>query len=288
MSPLLSPLPSVDAYVAHFTRRPLPVLRRTVRELDALRADPERAGGRQIAAIVLDDPLMTMRLLTYIETHRRQSQNHDITTIERAVMMIGIEPFFRLFDSSPTVEDALKDHPRALVGVLKVITRARHISGLAREFAVMRHDLDVQEITVAASLHEATEIICWIHAPGLTEQVYALQTADRRLRSADAQRQVFGVTAGELQLGLIRAWRLPRLLMQLLDDSQQNDPRVRTVSLAARIARHLARGWDDPGLPDDIDELEALLRVSRETLLKRLGAPDDARGYLLAPPHASE
>ena len=291
MSQLLAPLPSVEAYVAHFSQQALPVLRRTVRELDALRADPERAGSRQIATIVLSDPLMTMRMLTHIETHRGQSQNHDITTIERAVMMIGLEPFFRIFDDLPTVEEALKEHPRALVGVLRIVARARRVAELAREFAVMRHDLDVQEITVAATLHEATDIVCWIHAPALTAQVYALQADDRRMRSAHAQRQVFGVTAGEIQLGLIRAWRLPGLLVQLLDDSLQNDARVRTVKLAARVTRHLARGWDDPGLPDDIAELEALLRVQRETLLKRLGAPDDARDRLLpstsTPPETS-
>lgn len=284
MSQLLAPLPSVEAYVAHFSQQALPVLRRTTRELDALRADPDRAGSRQIAAIVLSDPLMTMRLLTYLETHRRKSQNHDITTIERAVMMIGLEPFFSIFNDLPTVEDALKEQPRALVGVLRTIARARRVAELAREFAVMRHDLDVQEITVAATLHEATEIVCWIHAPALTAQVYALQAADHRMRSAHAQRQVFGVTAGGIQLGLIRAWRLPGLLVQLLDDSLQDDPRVRTIKLAARTTRHLARGWDDPGVPDDIAELEALLRVPRETLLKRLGAPDDARERLLSSP----
>ena len=286
MSQLLAPLSSVDAYVAYFSQRALPVLRRTVRELNVLRTDPDRAGSRQIAAIVLSDPLMTMRLLTHLETHRRESQNHDITTIDRAVMMIGVEPFFRLFKHLPTVEETLKEHPRALVGVLRIIARARRVAELAREFAVIRHDLDVQEIIVAAALHEATDIVCWIHAPGLTEQVYALQTADHRMRSADAQRQVFGVTAGEIQLGLIRAWRLPGLLVQLLDDSLQNDPRVRTVALAARITRHLARGWADPGLPDDIAELETLLRTPRETLLKRLGAPDDALSRLMAAPPA--
>lgn len=284
MSQLVSPLPTVDDYVAHFSHEPLPVLRRTVRELDALRADMDRVGGRQIAAVVLSDPLMTMRVLTHLETHRRQSQNHDITTIERAVMMLGVDPFFRLFDQLPTVEDALKASPQALLKVLRVIARARRAADLAREFAIARHDLDVQEITVAAALHEATEIVCWIFAPTLTERVYTLQLADRTLRSGDAQRQVFGVTAAEIQLELIRAWRLPALLVQLLDPSLKDDPRVRTVMLATRTARHLARGWDDAGLPDDLADLEALLRVPRESLLARLGAPEEARARLLTPP----
>ena len=168
--------------------------------------------------------------------------------------------------------------------VLRVIARARRAADLAREFAIARHDLDVQEITVAATLHEATEIVCWVFAPALTERVYALQLADRTLRSADAQRRVFGVTAAEIQLELIRAWRLPALLVQLLDPSLKDDPRVRTVMLATRTARHLARGWDDAGLPDDLADLEALVRLPRESLLARLGAPEEARARLLAPP----
>ena len=43
MSQLLAPLPSVEAYVAHFSQQTLPVLRRTVHELDALGVDPDRA-----------------------------------------------------------------------------------------------------------------------------------------------------------------------------------------------------------------------------------------------------
>ena len=281
MSQLLAPLTSVDAYVAHFSQQPLPVLRHTVRALDALRAEPDQVSARQISTIVLSDPLLTMRLLTHIESHRPPSQNRDITTIERAVMMMGVEPFLRQFDALPTVEDSLKAHPRALVGVLKLIARARRVADLAREFAVMRHDLNVQEITVAALLYEATSIVCWIYAPSLTEKVIALQAADRQLRTVAAQRQVFGVTAGEIQLELIRAWCLPGLLVQLLDESLQDDARVRTVILAARLARHLAHGWDDAGLPDDLTDLEALLHVPREVLLKRLGAPEDAYARLL-------
>ena len=38
-------------------------------------------------------------MLIHIETHRRARQNHDITTIERAIMMMGISPFLREFSA---------------------------------------------------------------------------------------------------------------------------------------------------------------------------------------------
>ena len=93
-------------------------------------------------------------------------------------------------------------------------------------------------------------------------------------------------SAAELQLALIRAWHLPELLVTLLDDSQQDNPRVRTIQLAADFARHLAHGWEDPALPDDLAALEALLHLSREPLLHRLGVPEDMRARFLPPPAA--
>ena len=133
MSLLQHPLPSVQAYVQAFSDAPLPVLRHTVRAFNALRESGENVGARHLSAVVIADPLMTMRLLTHLERHRRQSQNHDITTIERAIMMMGVEPFFTAFADLPTVEDALAAHPRALIGVLKVIARARRAADYARE-----------------------------------------------------------------------------------------------------------------------------------------------------------
>ena len=63
--PLLpSPLPPPQPH-RRLHRAGLPVLRHTVRAFEELRsADPARA--REIAAVVLADPLMTLRLLTHL------------------------------------------------------------------------------------------------------------------------------------------------------------------------------------------------------------------------------
>lgn len=273
MALLCAPLGSVDAYAEFFTRQEVPVLRHTVRELQALRAEQSSVSARRVAAVVLSDPLMTLRLLTYLETHRGAAQNHDITTIDRAIMMIGITPFFERFTGLPTVEDALCDHPQALVGVLRVIGRARKAAHYARDWAIVRHDLDVDEITVAALLYEVTEIVCWIYAPTLTQRVYEIQKADPALRSAAAQRAVFGATERSMQAALVGAWRLPELLVTLMDEAHAEHPRVRNVRLAACFARHVALGWDNPALPEDIAQIERLIHLGREQLLLRLGTP---------------
>jgi hypothetical protein len=37
---------------------------------------------------------------------------------------------------------------------------------------------------------------------------------------------------------------------------------VRNVLLAIRLARHSAKGWDNPALPDDITDLSHLLNMA--------------------------
>jgi HD-like signal output (HDOD) protein len=224
-----------------------------------------------IASVILQDPMMTLRVLAYIESHRRKSQTADITTIERALMMIGIEPFFREFQNLPLIEESLKPYPKALLGLLKVIARARHASRWAREWALVRHDLDLDEITVATLLYDVAEVLMWSFAPQLALQVRDMQVSDRTLRSVVAQEMVYKVNLPELQLELAQIWHLPELLSTLMDRNNAENPRVRNVTLAVDLARHSANGWDDAALPDDYSAIEDLLHVSHETLMQKLG-----------------
>jgi HD-like signal output (HDOD) protein len=271
-----APYPDLETWVAYFRAAQLPVLRHTLNELDRLRDNAEQVNGRILSGIILQDPLMTLRVLAYIEAHRGKSQTADITTIERALMMIGVGPFFRDFDKLPLVEEQLKAHPKALLGLLKVIARARHAAHWAREWAVIRHDLDIDEITVATLLHDVAETLMWCFAPSLALQVKDMQTRDRTLRSAIAQQQVYNVELEPLQLALAKVWHLPELLATLMDHNNAEHPRVRNVALAIDLARHSANGWDDAALPDDFAAIEDLLHISHDTLMRKLHLDDDA------------
>lgn len=199
---LKRPLPSLESWVNYFSQTDIPVLKRTARELSRLRENEENVTGRQVATTILHDPLMTLRVLAYIEAARRKSQTADITTIDRAVMMIGITPFFTRFESLPLVEVSLKEYPQALLGLLRVISRARQASLYARDWAILRHDLDIEEITVAALLHDTAEILLWCFAPALMLNIRDQQMENPSLRSAAAQQAVLGICVTGLQLAL--------------------------------------------------------------------------------------
>jgi HD-like signal output (HDOD) protein len=271
MSEENSSLLDLQGWVAYFGKANIPVLRHTEEQLAGLRANAGKANARAISSVILHDPMMVLRVLAYIEAKRSKSRLTDITTIERSLMMIGMEPFFNDFQQLPMVEVRLKNHPRALLGLLKVIVRARKATHWAREWAVSRHDLDVDEICVATLLYDFAEILMWCFAPGLAVQVVDRQKADRSLRSNDIQTEVFGAPLYQIKQALAEAWHLPDLLISLMDPQKAEHPRVRNVKLAVDLARHSANGWDDAALPDDFKAIEDLLHLSHEKLMHKLG-----------------
>ncbi len=270
------PFETLESWVTYFNSVEIPILRQTRRRLEEARQNIDRITGRDIAAIVLQDPLLAIRVLAYIQPVRGKHLQSDITTIANAVMMLGVEPFFRRFESPQTVEGLLKDEPQALLGVLHVIRRVQRASRYAYDWAFERHDWNVEEVALAALLHDLAEILLWCFAPRLAIEIRRRQQADRALRSVVAQQQVLGIRVFDLQRALCNTWHLPELLKVLMDDANAEKPRVRNVVLAVNLARHSANDWNDPALPDDFSAIEKLLHIDRDTLLGKLAIPDEA------------
>jgi HD-like signal output (HDOD) protein len=269
------------------------VLRHTARKLDEMREKIDRVNGRDVANVVLQDPLMTVKVLTYIQPFAGKSLRSEITTIASAVMMVGVEPFFEKFKDLITVEQMLKTEPQSMLGTLQLIRRVQRAAHYAREWAMWRQDINVEEVTIATLLHDLTEVLLWCFAPKLAIDIRDLQKNDRSLRSTVAQEQVLGIQLIDLQLALCRAWHLPQLLSNLMDPAQANQPRIRNVLLATDLARHSANGWNDAALPDDFIALEKLLHLNRDSLIERLKLTEEEKAALppmplMPPPDAPE
>jgi HD-like signal output (HDOD) protein len=181
--------------------------------------------------------------------------------------MLGITPFFRDFGPQPTVEQRLADQPAALAGLRAVLQRSDRAARFALAFAIHRQDHDAALIHEATLLHDFAEMLLWVHAPALALAVQQRLASEPGLRSADAQQAVLGISLSDLQQDLMKAWRLPELLVQISSDQDSHLTQVRNVQLAIRLARHSAQGWDNPALPDDLAAIGTLLNLAPEPVL---------------------
>jgi HD-like signal output (HDOD) protein len=248
----------------------IPVLRRTVEELARLRENEDRLVARDISRVLLHDPMFTVRVLRLLQAQRRSGRPTEITTVEHALMMLGVSPFFRHFDELPAVESTLAQYPLALEGLMQVVNRARHAALYARDWAGLRHDIESDEVVIAALLHDLAEMLLWCFAPELALRIQELLRRDRALRSGAAQRSVLGFTLLDLQMALIAEWKLPALLQSLMDDAHAALPRAVNVLLAVDLARHSAHGWDDPALPDDYAAIQKFLNLPQQEVVERI------------------
>lgn len=264
----------LEHWVAVLTRADLPVLKQTARDLAALREDDRRLNTYSIAEVITRDPIMTVKLLRYLQQNKHKKQTAEVVQVEQVLLMLGIEPFFSKVAPHPLVEDVLKSHIAALPPALRAVHRSLRASEYARDWAVQLRDLHYEEVHIAALLYDIAEILMWCFAPGPMLEIRNIQQKDRTLRSHDVQRQVLGFELVELQRELAVQWGLPQLLSTLMNDSCSNQPRVRNVVLAVNLARHSANGWDDAALPDDFKDIGELLRMPAEQVMVMLEAEE--------------
>lgn len=268
----MSEIKGLEHWISVLTHADLPVLKHTARDLSALRADDKRLNTHSITEIIARDPMMTAKLLRYLQQHKSKAQTAEVVQVEQALLMLGIEPFFNNITLQPLAEEMLKSHVVALPPMLRVVHRSHRASEYAMEWAVQLRDLHYEEVRVAALLHDIAEIMMWCFAPALMLDIRDIQQKDKALRSRSVQEQVLGFALIDLQKELVLQWGLPELLLTLMNDSSAKQPRVRNVELAVNLARHSANGWDDTALPDDYKNIGELLRMPAAQVMVMLEA----------------
>lgn len=287
-SPVLPCPADLQQWVRFIAGLNLPVLRHTASSMIGLAENIEVVDPRAIADTVLSDPLMTLKVFAWSASVRSKRQVTDLETIEPILLMSGMESFFRYFETLETIEARLAGQPRALAGLLRAVSRAYRASAYARDWALRRRDLDTEVILIAALLHDFAELLMWLYVPEQALEIEERQRANPQLRSADAQRAVLGVRLADVEYELVRAWRLPELLISMMDDRHAEHPRVRNVVFAVNLARHSARGWDNPALPDDFVDIARLLNLSVDYVREMLVPAELLPGWLAREQAASE
>lgn len=257
----------LDGWVELFDHRALPVLDHSVQTLAELRLNEDAVDAHLLADALGSDPLLTLKLLAHVSAMRRaraRDTGGDAETVTEALVMLGITPFFRTFETVASVGDWLAELPEAREGFARVLRRAHRAARFAIGFAVHRMDHDVSVIGEAALLHDFAELLLWLRAPTLAHHIAQVQAADPTLRSAQVQRDLLNVELPALQHALMQRWSLPELLVRITDQQHRDAQQVRNVQLAIRVARHSASGWDNAALPDDVREVSALLNLGLE------------------------
>lgn len=259
----------LERWIGVLQTKELPVLGRTVAALAELSARVNTLTAAEIAKVVYHDPLMTLKVITAVNGMRRGRISSDITTVEQAVMMVGINPFFTRFEQLAILEGGLGANDESYRELLRAVGRARHAAHLAWDWGVLRQDVRADEVYVAALLWHLGEIALWFFAPEQGMRIRRLMRAEN-LELIPAFREVLGFDLREFEIALARAWHVPDMYLEMMDPQHAGRPRVLEVTLATSIARRSEGGWYDEELHKDIEEVANLLHMDSDEAVARI------------------
>ncbi len=266
----------VEALCLKLNRSDFPLLSESYLALSSLKKDKDNLLPRTIAPFVLQDPLATLFVIKYLAEHVNRSRQTEITTVEHALMMLGVEPFFKSIESSPTVKQ-MGLPSDVLQAIYNVSRRSFVASEMARKVAKDLKDLEPEEVQIAALLHDMSEIFLWLYEPQVARKIQQLMKENPTIRSAALQRKALGFTLASVEQALSRLWHLPTLTQELIahknvEIGKGPSRRLRTVQICTQLVRHLGNSWKNAALKDDFLLLTDLLKedLSAELIQEQL------------------
>ncbi len=266
---------SLDVWVKTLGEHGMPIFARTARDIAGV-ASRDQSSAAELARVILQDAAMTARLLRVANSSYYNPGKHGISTVSRAVVVLGFEVVRSICLSIAVVENLLKGPQRERI--LMEMARSFHAAAQARAFAVKHKDPAPEEVFIATLLLNLGQMAFWSSSGDHGEQ---LTQAMRKpgITSEQAEEQVLGFKLQQLTLGLAKEWNLGELLQDTLEGKHKENPRISNIVLGHELARNLEQGWESREVKDMMKRLAEKLYMPLDAVqtLVRNNARDAAR-----------
>ncbi len=185
-----------------------------------------------LANVILQDPSMTAKVLR-VSNGAYYPKLSQITTVSRAITLLGFEVVGRVCLSVALVESLLRERPKQ--GLLKVLAQSLYAAVLARTMAEKRRDESPEEVFIAALLYRLGSMAFWCYG-GRTAETLSAILDEPDVDERRAEHMLLGFELPDLTLALAREWNLGDLLVMALSLNEEEGARSRGISLAHELA----------------------------------------------------
>ncbi len=243
---------SLSGWVQKLGESGMPVFAHTARDISNI-SDSRDSSASELARVVLQDAAMTAKLLRVANSPMFNPMNKIISTVSRAVVVLGFQEVRAICLSIAVVESMLKGKQKQRV--IEEMARSFHAAVQARSFAKKRKDKSPEEVFIATLLYHLGDMAFWAFAGDSGEQLDdALQQRPGQAPEA-IQREVMGFEFRDLTLGLSREWKLGELLEQSLEGKADKNPRAGSVTLGYELAVAAEKGWKSPEVTQLVEHI---------------------------------
>ncbi len=235
--------PSLAEWVSRISEEEMPIFGHTVQQIISV-ADNDEAPAAELAKVVLKDASMTARVLKLVNTIHYNPRRQSVSTISRAVVVLGFKTVQNLCLSIALV-DALVEG-RARDRLHEELALSIHAAVQARAIALTRGDDSPEEVFIATLLYHLGDLAFWCFGGDTAEQLDGLEKQPGYTPQS-AQEELLGFRLKQLTTSLAEEWDLNPLLLTTLKRPRDAGERGGCITLSRSIAEAAAEhGWSAP------------------------------------------
>ncbi|BFN12297.1 HDOD domain-containing protein [Marinobacter nauticus] len=212
---------STQAWVSYLSKVELPVLANTLRQINEL-TDSRNSTVNELANVILNDAQLTSQVLRLSNTVFYNQTRTQVSTVSRAITLIGFDAVKSMAISSLIVDSLLKRNDRP--HLLRCLARAIHAAVQARCLMPKCTEHALEEVFIGALLMNIGELAFWSCE---TEQAS----------------------------GLVDAWSLGPFINEVVASGQANSMASSLVRNSVEMARLFEQGWSGAEMDKVLERL---------------------------------
>ncbi|MCH8498756.1 MAG: HDOD domain-containing protein [Marinobacter sp.] len=241
------------AWVDYLSRIELPVLANTLQRIHEM-ADSSRSTVQQLASVILNDAQLTSQVLRLSNTVFYNQTRAQVTTVSRAITLIGFESVKSMAISSLIVDSLLarSNSPH----LIRCLARAVHASVQARCLWPGKSASTQEEVFIGGLLINIGELAFWACDTAQAQELAdALDSRDDN--PVDLQKEILSATFAEITRGLVEAWSLGPFIRDVVAAGRANSAAANLVRHAMEMATLSEQGWQGAAMDKVLDTLAA-------------------------------
>jgi HD-like signal output (HDOD) protein len=259
---------SLEEWAEMLRNEELPIFSNTAQKIN-LALNDRHKGAMELASIILQDPNLTAKLLKVGNTPYYNPSRQKISTVSRAIVILGVQLIRELTLACSFFESILS--PANKERANKEIAQAIHAAVQARELAILAGDQSPEEVFVAALLHNVGEVAFWCCSNPHAAEIHA-RMARSGLEGDAAEKSVLGFSLSDLGKKLSKSWHLGGLIEDAIIHPESTAQRIQAVCMGSQICHALKQGIDS-------DEMAACLQKLQKAYSK---SPDEFKAKIKA------
>lgn len=249
---------STTGWVNYLSQVEMPVLAETLREISQL-TDSNTSTVNQLADVILKDAHLTSQVLRLSNTVFYNHSRLPVSTVSRAITLIGFDPVRAMAISSLVIDALLGNNPRTQL--MRCLARALHGAVQARCLLPGTRQENKEEVFIGALLSNIGEMAFWSCK---TPQAEELDKMLHKLEPVEAQQEVLGTTFSAITRGLVERWSLGQFVREVVAPGNPKSDKSALVRHALVLVAAAEHGWQDPGVDKSMKSLAKHLHIPED------------------------